>query len=218
MPRWLGPTLTAIAAAAFFGLLAFADQLIGMGGGYWSGRLTSSTTTQIVQDVTDAATRDALFPCGQSGGPYYSSVQIVAAGAGCAGFTTIRSAASPAPDIGAGVWNNDGPYGEGGGNIRCFGSTGGEWHTRPSWWEIRAKPGGTIGICNTASANIQSGYGHTGEIRIYQPCQVDADCTSGTCRTSDWTLEQLQYVGCYLAIEAETGTPLFHIHKEKIAR
>lgn len=208
---WFGAALGAVAFALGVSL---ADQLIGVGSPYWASGAAASTTTDAILDRTDAgASRDALFFAGT--GEAYRMAVVEAHGAMRVAWVLTATAVLDANcAITSGVVHG----GTGSAACKHFPETGGEWHTRPNWAELRNRPGGARGICSVAHA-----VNHSGEsLRIYPPCNIDGNCTtlvgSGTCTLSGWSSDQLARVGAYLIHDADTGTPQINVRKEIVAR
>lgn len=211
--------LGVVSAAAVTALALHADQLIGVGSGYWSTTLSEDTTGSCVLQVSDAGPSGcALFPAG-TGSPM-SMAKINTSGAGRCGWS-LNSTAS----LGAMVWDTDSIGGEGGGAINRFQAAGEEWHSRPDWGAMRCyvttsglrvcPTGGRIGICSTPRSYF------SGEATIYEPCTDGDNCTSGSCVncvTGNCTDAMRAGVGAYLICESDSGTINFDVHKETVRR
>ncbi len=199
------------ATALVVSAVVYADQLIGVGGTYWSGRIAATTTSGPAKNVTDAgASTNTLFPAGSP--EDYRVVVLTASGVARCGFTTTASAT-----LGAMVWDGGGSRGVGPGMIHGFGAAGEQWHARPTWREIKDLASGWPGICDTALTN------NSGEAKVYPPCMLNAHCSglgAGACVTSSalWTQDQLAHVGVYLVCESDSGTVNVDWHKERIRR
>lgn len=220
---WLG-AVSAVIVTGLFSWVA-ADQVVGVDGAYWSGRVVATTSGLCVAEETDAGLGNCmLFPAGSGPDPsQYSVTTVVAHGLGHCGFAGTSSATLDDMN-----WDTS-RYGAGGGNIHAFPAAGSRWDQRPDWiTTLWAVPGGSQGLCDTAVT--------IGGDSLYVPCSSAgtpgaSQCTTysaGTCRTSRCTTGGTQTgcisdlmmarAGAFLICEGQDATVNFDVTKGRVRR
>ena len=215
------------AATVLWASTAAADeQLVGVGGPYWSLRYTASTTPSCVKRGTGGtgASACAIFPAGSTADHLRKAVTVVADGAACCCYMmgtgteqTLLAAScqvSEQNNIASGV-------GSGPGTCFAFGALGGQWTTRPSRRAAveTLASGQRSGLCSTTTAT-------TGDT-LYMGCDADADCstaetnvhTAGTCNSSGSNWDDAKATaGMTLFCASVSGNVPIVVTKERVVK
>lgn len=219
--------LTALVVAG----IAYAGQLTGLGGTYWSRSMAVTSTTGCVTDVTDAGSTCALFPAGTSKGQWYN-VAVTQGVYGQSALITACFTLSDDPTIASGAIATDTINGAGGGACHVIQSAADRHDERPWGTDIQARPGGRAGICR---GSVYS----AGDV-LYPPCHIaysaadgtvtaadtdddHADCiaygltgTNDDCLSADnWTQDMRDFRGAMLLVHAASNQTLM-VRKERI--
>lgn len=206
-------TTVTLAALVLFGSQASAEQLVGIGAPYWSGRLAATTTSQCVKTSSASGAACELFPAGDGGSWAYRYVNITTSAAARCCFSMDQSAAAGA----FGITDSVGTNGSGPGQCVSLPGAGSVRFIRPSASDMRSMPGGRAGTCSGLSPNNKS------QEALYPACDSTAHCTAyssggGTCTAIGSVTElQRQAVGVYLLCVADS-TANVDITKESVRR
>jgi hypothetical protein len=220
--------LTALVVAG----IAYAGQLTGLGGTYWSRSMAVTSTSGCVTDVTDAGSTCALFPAGTSKGQWYNVVVTQGVYGQSALVSACFTLTATGATVATGAIATDIENGAGGGACHVIQAAADRHDERPWGQDIQARPGGRAGIC--------SGQVYSAGDYLYPPCTIDpthadgtvtagdtranaAECTAyglsganAACEGADlWDSSQREFRGTVLLLHAATNQTL-QVRKERI--
>lgn len=192
-----------------------AEQLVGMGGTYWSRTQGFSTTSAPMMSSSIAGAQAALFAAGAPGDSdrkiWNAAVLTTDAAVGCC--WTLSSTATI--DLSTMEVSS---YGRGA--CMRLAAAAVIWNERPSYTDVKNTGGSKPGICVGQVTRWEKGL--AGDARLHPPCRTTSDCAAHsvsptTCATGvDITEDMKKNVGVYLVCEAPSGTSNVTAMKQRV--